>query len=309
MKISLGFNCNKESTTGRLILINKVFDYLKERQKIKIVDASSNPDIHFNTISGSRHKKAKTILRVDGIYFDKPRLKSNKPIFDSIKNSDGIVFQSHFSFEMISKQISLSSKKFEIIHNGSNIKKEKNKIFNYDHVFFCCSHWRPNKRLSLIIDSFLEAKKQIEGSCCLLIAGDGYSKKIDEDCLKYLGLLKNKELDRYYKSSDYFIHACYIDACPNVVVDAICYGLPVVCTNNGGTKEIVKDSGIVANVDSPYDFRIFSSDSDISNLAVDKNAFVEAIKEVTKKEWKIDRKDLSIESISEQYYSFFESFL
>jgi glycosyltransferase involved in cell wall biosynthesis len=38
-----------------------------------------------------------------------------------------------------------------------------------------------------------------------------------------------------------------LDPCPNTVIEAIMCGVPVCYNENGGTKELVKDCGLVLN--------------------------------------------------------------
>ena len=46
-----------------------------------------------------------------------------------------------------------------------------------------------------------------------------------------------------------------MDHCPNTVVEAIANGLPVLCSNQGGTREIVEgaSAGIVSECDTEVD--------------------------------------------------------
>jgi glycosyltransferase involved in cell wall biosynthesis len=63
-----------------------------------------------------------------------------------------------------------------------------------------------------------------------------------------------------YKTSDYMIHLAWLDHCPNVIVEALSQGCPVICTDSGGTKEIVKDNGIVILETTPYNFELLDYD-------------------------------------------------
>ena len=48
-----------------------------------------------------------------------------------------------------------------------------------------------------------------------------------------------------YKSSKYFIHLAWLDHCPNVVVDAMACGCQIICSSDGGTKEVAGKNAIV----------------------------------------------------------------
>jgi len=53
----------------------------------------------------------------------------------------------------------------------------------------------------------------------------------------------------FYRSSDYFFHMTYLDNCPNSVVEALAHSVPVLCSESGGTKELIQDCGYVAMED------------------------------------------------------------
>jgi len=59
------------------------------------------------------------------------------------------------------------------------------------------------------------------------------------------------------------IHLSWRDHCPNVVVEALSQGCPIICTSSGGTKEIVKDNGIIIDDinDNHIDPYIFDYDN------------------------------------------------
>ena len=50
--------------------------------------------------------------------------------------------------------------------------------------------------------------------------------------------------DFLYKSSDVFLHPSENDNCPNVVLEAMSSGLPIIYHNSGGTPEIASDYGV-----------------------------------------------------------------
>ena len=52
--------------------------------------------------------------------------------------------------------------------------------------------------------------------------------------------------------ADAMIHLSWLDWCPNSVVEGLGCGLPVLCSSNGGTKELVQESGIIIEIEEPY---------------------------------------------------------
>ena len=62
-------------------------------------------------------------------------------------------------------------------------------------------------------------------------------------------------MPQFLRGANAFIHLAWLDHCPNTVVEALCCGLPVLCTHNGGTKEIVRDNGIIIKCEEDYDFK------------------------------------------------------
>ena len=55
------------------------------------------------------------------------------------------------------------------------------------------------------------------------------------------------------------IHLCHVDSCPNVVIEGISCGLNVLCTNLGGTPEIVGNNGVILNVDKMWEGKYLPS--------------------------------------------------
>lgn len=61
--------------------------------------------------------------------------------------------------------------------------------------------------------------------------------------------MKQLELAAKYKKCDIFLHASKNDPCPNVVLEALSSGLPVIYHNSGGTPEIASDYGVALGDD------------------------------------------------------------
>lgn len=100
------------------------------------------------------------------------------------------------------------------------------------------------------VDVLLRALAQIPGGWRLRIAGDGperdrlttlanslgLSERVD-----FLGWTQRDALPALYRSADVFVFPSYDEGMPNVVLEALASGLPIVATRIAGTEQLVND--------------------------------------------------------------------
>ena len=148
--------------------------------------------------------------------------------------------------------------------------------FKYRYVLLTITRKSKNKRLRQIINAFknLDKKKFL-----LIVLGDYFKEDfIEQKNIKFLGKINNSKLPFYFKRSDALIHIAKIDWCPNAVVESLSSGLPVLTNNVGGTKELVKNHGIILNLDKniSYDEKYFS------DYKCDEKILLSGIKKIVK---------------------------
>tara|TARA_Y100000310_G_scaffold345780_1_gene469773 strand:+ start:4666 stop:5568 length:903 start_codon:yes stop_codon:yes gene_type:complete len=212
---------------------------------------NNNPDAQISIIQ-TNTKLAKTLLRLDGIYFNSEQdwKQLNAPIQRSYDQAEAVVYQSNFNKTLIEKYFG-KHQNSHIIPNGTCIT-EINKIPALEHkqindkfenIWACASHWRPHKRLDDNIKYFLEFSNVND---CLLVAGDVEAiNQIEHDRIFYIGMLNWVQLISVFKAASHFIHLAFLDHCPNVVIDARACGCHVVCASSGGTQEIAGDNSTI----------------------------------------------------------------
>ena len=81
--------------------------------------------------------------------------------------------------------------------------------------------------------------------------------------------------------------------------EAMCFGRFVVCSHNGGTKELVKDNGVVVQLEEDYE--IGSRVPLYNPPKVDTSIIVDGILEVLEKPTIFDRPDLDIKTVAKNY--------
>lgn len=237
-----------------------------QRKGCKISNDFINQDIQLSFIRRIEKTKLPMVQRLDGIHFNS-RFNytfSNAKIKDTYKNANHVIFQSIFCKKVVTNFFGAKESN-SIIYNGTNLDKIngiKPRVLpdiKLGSNWICASRWknRPNKRLWENISYFL-AHKRVDDR--LFIAGEASfeeEKKLKlykKDNIVYLGAIDWSTLISLCKICEYFIHLAIVDPCPNVVVDAVACGCKIVCSDLGGTNEIVGNGSIIIK-DMDWDYK------------------------------------------------------
>jgi glycosyltransferase involved in cell wall biosynthesis len=238
MKIFLE-NISMQSSSGPNSFAKKLIPHLnKEENEFVNVDSA---DVSLCFIESPREIKCPRLLRLDGIYFNTSQdyTSLNRNIRRTYDNSAGIVFQSEFNRELITRYFG-EHENTTVIHNGADEETIEstpalpNK--KYNNIWSCAASWRPHKRLSENIRYFMEHKE--EGDILIVAGNVSPEYMVKDPSVAYMGQLSQKQLYSLYKASTNFLHLAWLDHCPNVVVDARAAGCHIICSTAGGTKEI-----------------------------------------------------------------------
>ena len=269
------------------------------------------PKNNLSIIFGQHLQESKNFLRLDGLYLDsndKQTNEKNLPIFHSYENFDHIIFQSEFS-KKIYEAFTGTKKDHTIIHNGVTeefFNAEEMPIFlsqDIKHYCVASASWRRHKRLEETIEAFRDERLKNVG--LLVLGGLDYAPAHENkpNNVILLDRLSHEDSALIYKNSNAMIHLCWLDSCPNSVAESLAAGTPVLCSHNGGTKELVGKDGVVIQIEEDYEYgtRVPLYDPP----KVDTNTIVEGVLEVLEIE-KIDqRDDLKISNVASKYADVF----
>jgi glycosyltransferase involved in cell wall biosynthesis len=107
----------------------------------------------------------------------------------------------------------------------------------------------PIKNVALLVDAIAILRKRVSG-VHLLVVGEGPEAEalkrravtLDvSDAVTFVGYVPQVETPAFYRSGDVFGLSSDFDNSPNVVLEAMASGLPVVTTDVGGVREFVAD--------------------------------------------------------------------
>ena len=173
----------------------------------------------------------------------------------SIKKSDIVVTPSKHLKNFI---LNLGFKnKIEIINNGVFIPEENTNIFTNDQInITIVSRLVSHKNIEKIINAISDLNSPLIN---LNIIGDGPElnqlQKIslesnNKDNIIFHGKLNRDEINHIFLNSDIYIQASNYEGLPHSLLEAMSYGIPVLCTPVGECKEILgnEDRGYILDL-------------------------------------------------------------
>lgn len=162
-----------------------------------------------------------------------------------VVNSQGLKDRAHNFY---------GKKEFDIICNGVNtdIFYPNNKEKPEEFCILFVSRLIERKGLQFIIPQLQEIQENINRNIRLIIVGDGpYREELEklvkeyaaEKLVRFEGQKNRDELLLYYQSANVFILPSKWEGMPNVVLEAMACGLPIVMTPCEGSKELIRNNG------------------------------------------------------------------
>lgn len=151
-------------------------------------------------------------------------------------------------------------KRFYFDENQKALLREKYDIKKDTFVFLSVGELNDNKNHATIIKAF--AKANITNSQ-LLICGEGYKREqlqklIEElkleDSVKLCGY--QTQIEDYYRMSDVFMFPSIREGMGMAAIEAMACGLPLIVSDNRGSREYARDNAIVCESSSIEGFAV-----------------------------------------------------
>jgi glycosyltransferase involved in cell wall biosynthesis len=215
------------------------FKTAKKQKKITILDLTQ---VHWKYIGYLRDKyPIFKSMQVDDVFEKVSAVKK-----EELKYVDYILALSTFARDTLINN-GIDKKKIRVVNLGFNAAKFTCKeIYNTDiqkslKLIFAGTITR-RKGIHLV----LEAVKQL-GNVELNIVGPMAGGKEFMDKYKghytYFPFLHHDELAKKFRKADLFVFPSYLDSWGMVVLEAMACGIPVIITENTGSKDVVRQGG------------------------------------------------------------------
>ena len=192
----------------------------------------------------------------------------------SIKKSDIVITPSQHLKDFI---LNLGFKnKIKMINNGVNIPKKNGKMFTNDQInITTVSRLVTHKNIEKIIGAISDLNNP---SIKLNIIGDGPEqnqlqsislRSDNRENIIFHGKLNREDINNIFLNSDIYIQASNYEGLPHSLLEAMSYGIPVLCTPVGECKELLgnEDRGYLLDLPVSKD----NIKSKINEIVIDKN--------------------------------------
>ncbi len=176
--------------------------------------------------------------------------------FLSFYFSSGILFISDYARKFISnKYPSLKRKPNSVVYHGvaDRFSKPLEASAETGKIrFLYVSILNYYKHQDILIEAFAELRKTHPEVELDLVgpAHSAYLKNLQpaldasKEFVHYHGMVPHSEIHDFYKQADAFIFASTCENMPNILVEAMRSGLPVICSNFGPMPEILGEAGL-----------------------------------------------------------------
>lgn len=192
----------------------------------------------------------------------------NYGVFIRVIFADYLIHQSNFSKKIMDRYF--KHKPSAVIPNGASNRINTKLTEKEKKSFQLLTVYDSNRLSKRIYDllHFVEYANTNNFPCELTVLGfDGkicpnypkdFSRLLDSDNVTLLPKYNkiNEHISEYYYNSDAFITFTYRDACPNIIVEAMAFSLPVIAFDSGGIRDIIPENISLLNLSDVLNYHV-----------------------------------------------------
>ncbi|GAA5523459.1 D-inositol-3-phosphate glycosyltransferase [Microbulbifer aestuariivivens] len=192
-------------------------------------------------------------------YHPKDRVKfMSSEVPKALEAADAIIVISEFTRNELLEYYPWAESKISVVPNGVSKPRQldftskdsrclRKLSLNRNKFFLCVSTIEPRKNLSLLVDAYLNLPSEFrEEFPLVLVGGNGWKsteliEKINSAMsrgVRYLGYVDQCVLESLYKSARTFVFPSLYEGFGLPAIEAMAYGLPVVCARSTAVSEV-----------------------------------------------------------------------
>lgn len=140
--------------------------------------------------------------------------------------------------------------KCAFVNNGVDLDRFYRKAHS-NFTYINVARQDDNKNQAVLIDLFARLHKNYPRTNLLLIGDGPNHEKLKNQC-KECGIAESVEMpgnvadaEKYYARADVYVQTSHREAMPLSILEAMAAGLPIISTDVGGIKDVVRKNGIL----------------------------------------------------------------
>jgi len=257
---------------------------------------SNFPYLSEKTIRALNESQIPLVLNQNGAYwpgwYGSGWEEKNRPNALVYRNCDYVFWQSNFAREASRIFLSGVDPMGEVLFNAVNLDSffpRRSTLRNKDFTFLVAGNFNSDNFYQIEGAFRAFAKIYRKGNYRLQVLGLNQSMKkqarlisIDlgiEDGVEVLGKFSQAQGAQIMRQSDTYLALKFMDTCPNLVIEALASGVPVIFSDTGGTSELVDNNcGYGLHVEGNWYSQPKAPDSDL---------LAEAMQSIVHRRWEM----------------------
>jgi glycosyltransferase involved in cell wall biosynthesis len=173
----------------------------------------------------------------------------------AIAASAGTIFLSQYARDVLRHHVNISNIRSTVIYHGATDQVSKPTCAR-EKFILCVSHIYRYKGILELVKAYAQAVASQPELPKLVIAGNPYDRpyiaQIESliasagigDRVQFLGSVSEEELSRLYRTCEFFVFPSTIENCPNILIEALAAGCPILSSNCGVMPEVCGDAAL-----------------------------------------------------------------
>lgn len=261
-------------------VLQKTWNYPKLDKLLGGVDIFWSPHFNFTSLSSQPLGPQKVITVHDLSFLRYPKYFSARKNFwhrslgvvKTIQKAEAIVAVSENTKQDIIELSGILAERIKVIYSGNNVtgvkvsdeicQRVKKKFGISGRFILYVGNIEPRKNIAGLIAAFNIIKSAggaPDKSLELVLAGASgwknreiyaaWEKSPFKDSIKFIGYIDHTEKEVLYSSADIFVYPSFYEGFGFPPLEAMAFGLPVVCSNVSSLPEVVGEAAVLIN---PY---------------------------------------------------------
>jgi glycosyltransferase involved in cell wall biosynthesis len=274
------------SVTGgkvKLLYLQEKYPHGDSRYNVLYLVSSALPPYAVILARWVKSKGVKVVLNQNGVGYPgwtKDHQSINSELSIVLSLADLVIYQSQFCKDAADYFLREASCPWTILFNCTDLDKFKPETVRAPssplRLLVAGSHYQRERvtlalrALRLLLNAGLDVELVIAGPIPWDRSGAEIIKLTDtlklSESVRVIGPYSHNVAPTIYQSADILLHLKYKDPCPNVVIEAMASGVPVVGSSSGGLRELIgSEGGLLLPVVDSWNSMYYPSAVDIAS--------------------------------------------